>query len=167
MTSPIGRASEQTRWFVRQLAHIPAQVQFLFVLFHLPWMADDQSQMVADLPTRGTIELRNLLESRLPRINARVIVVNGHIHNYERFERKGVEYLVTGGGGAEPYPILLRGREDRYTGGGFPVYNYVTMDIQDGRLNATMWKVKDPEAETLSVEARDSFTIEAKKRDKK
>lgn len=161
MTSSIGRASDQTHWFLSQLDHIPAQVQFLFILFHMPWMADKQSEMVADLPTRGTILLRDLLEEHLPKLHAQVIVVNGHIHNYERFERKGVEYIVTGGGGAEPYPIFFRGDEDLYKDKAFPVYNYITMDIKDGKLTATMWKVKDPDAQALTVEAKDHFTLMA------
>ncbi len=161
MNSPLGRASEQMRWFAAQLDHIPAQVRFLFILFHMPWMADQQSQMVANLPTHGAIILRDLLEAHQHAIHARVVVVNGHIHNYERFERKGVEYIITGGGGAEPYPILLRGEEDLYKEPGFPVYNYVTMDILNGKLTAAMWKVADPDAPTLSVEVKDRFTLTA------
>ncbi len=161
MTSYLGKASDQSRWFISQLDHIPAQVQFLFILFHMPWMADKQSQMVANLPTHGTLLLRDLLDEHIAKVKPKVIVVNGHIHNYERFERRGVEYIVTGGGGAEPYPIFLRGDEDLYKESGFPVYNYVTMDIQNGKLTATLWKVKDPDADSLTVEAKDHFTLTA------
>ena len=103
-----------------------------------------------------------MLEARLGKIQARVIVVNGHIHNYERFERRGVEYVVTGGGGAEPYPVLFRGRADLYRDLGFPVYNFVTIDIADHTLHAVMWKVKDPRAADLEVEAKDQFVIAAR-----
>ena len=71
---------------------------------------------------------------------------NGHIHNYERFERHGVEYVITGGGGAEPYPLLFRGHADLYQDTGFPVYHYLTLEVSNHKLHAVMWKVKDPDA---------------------
>jgi hypothetical protein len=73
----------------------------------------------------------------------------------------GVQYVITGGGGAEPYPILYRGPADLYQDRGFPVYHYLTLDISDHQLHAAMWKVKDPGADSLEVEKKDQFTIMA------
>jgi len=162
MTQGTTASSSQGRWFASQLDHVPRQVEFLFILYHLPWMADRQSQLLVGLPSADALGLRTMLEARLGKIQARVIVVNGHIHNYERFERRGVEYVVTGGGGAEPYPVLFRGRADLYRDLGFPVYNFVTIDIADHNLHAVMWKVKDPTAADLEVEAKDQFVIAAR-----
>lgn len=164
-TLPTNSASPQGRWFASQLDHVPGQIEFLFILFHIPWMADKQSQVFVGLPTSAALSLRNILESRLKAIHAKVVVFNGHIHNYERFERRGVEYVVTGGGGAEPYPVLFRGRADLYRDLGFPVYNYVLIDVADHKLHAVMWKVKNPEAAELEVEAKDQFTISANPRE--
>jgi hypothetical protein len=154
-------ASPQGRWFAAQLNHLPHQVEFLFILFHWPWMADRQSQIFVGMPNPAALALRDILEARLDRIQARVVVFNGHIHNYERFERRGVEYVITGGGGAEPYPLLFRGHADLYQDNGFPVYHYLTLEISNHQLHAVMWKVKDPEAGTLSVEKKDEFTLTA------
>jgi hypothetical protein len=107
------------------------------------------------------LALRNVLEDRLDKIHAKVIVFNGHIHNYERFERRGVEYVITGGGGAEPYPLLFRGHSDLYQDSGFPVYHYLTIDVSNHQFHALMWKVKNPDDATLSVEQKDEFTIQA------
>ena len=96
-------------------------------------------------------------------MHARVVVFNGHIHNYERFEWQNVEYVISGGGGAEPYPLFFRGRADLYRDLGFPVYHFVTLDVSDGMFHAVMWKVKDPDAAELSVEAKDEFTLTAPK----
>ncbi|HEY1983826.1 MAG TPA: metallophosphoesterase [Terracidiphilus sp.] len=159
--SPTSVSSPQGRWFASQLNHVPKEVDFLFILFHLPWMADRQSQLFVGLPNPESLALRNMLEAHLGTIRAKVVVFNGHIHNYERFERKGVEYIVTGGGGAEPYPILFRGRADLYRDLGFPVYHYLTIDISHRQLHAVMWKVKDPEAGTPEVEEKDEFTLAA------
>lgn len=165
MTLPGTAAGPQARWFGAQLDHLPPQIDFLFILYHIPWVADPQTRLVARVPTPGAVVLRRLLEERLNRIRARVVVFNGHIHNYERFERLGVEYVVTGGGGAEPYPILLRGRADLYRDTAFPVYHYLTVDVQGRELHAVMWKVKAPLAPELSVEKKDEFRIAAPEAD--
>ena len=163
MNSGVGARSDQLRWFVGQLDHLPPSVEFLFILYHIPWVADTQSQLVASLPSKDALVLRGALESRVNRIHAKVVVLSGHIHNYERFERHGVEYVVTGGGGAEPYPILFRGSHDLYRDSGFPVYHYLTIDVRDHQLHAVMWKVSDPAVPetSLKVEMKDRFTIKA------
>lgn len=154
-------SAEQARWFAGQLDHLPAPVDFLLILYHVPWMNDRQTQVFLDLPSKDALQLRGILEQRIGRIRARVVVFNGHIHNYERFERMGVEYVVTGGGGAQPYPLLYRGKADLYRDTGFPVYNYVDIEIANRQLHATMWKIADPNAAKFTVEAKDEFTLTA------
>ncbi len=161
MMEPAGPRSDQGRWYLAQLDHIPPSVEFLLILYHVPWVADTQSQLVASLPSKDALLLRSELEARLDHLHAKVLVFNGHIHNYERFERHGVEYLVTGGGGAVPYPILYRGSHDLYRDSGFPVYHYLTISIHDHQLHGAMWKVIDPEVpeSALNVEEKDSFIV--------
>ena len=161
MTSPSGGTSAQATWYAAQLDHLPSQVQFLFILYHVPWVVDEQSQIFTNLPSKEALTLRHLLEIHLYKMHAKVIVFNGHLHNYERFERNGVEYVTSGGGGAEPYPLFFRGSKDLYRDLGFPVYHYLTLDYRDGKLHAVMWKVKDPDAATLEVEQKDEFTLTA------
>lgn len=160
-TQATGATSQQARWFAAQLEHVSAQVNFLLILYHLPWVADRQSQIFVNLPTHDALAFRRILEARLPRLHARVLVLNGHIHNYERFQRNGVTYVISGGGGAEPYPLLFRGSADLYRDVGFPVYHYLTLDVDAARLHGVMWKVKDPTAANLEVEAKDEFTLQA------
>lgn len=152
-------SQQQERWFAAQLDALPAQVDFLFILYHMPWMDDRQTEVLLGMPSKPVLKLRDMLEQRLKKMHARVIVVNGHIHNYERFERKGVEYIVSGGGGAEPYPILFRGREDLYRDMAFPVYHYLDIRVTNHQLEATMWKIADVGATTLTVEAKDRFRL--------
>lgn len=154
-------SAEQARWFASQLDHMRAQADFLFILYHVPWMNDRQTQVFLDLPSKDALTLRGILEQRLSRMHARVLVFNGHIHNYERFERRGVEYVVTGGGGAEPYPILYRGRADLYRDTGFPVYHYVAVNVANRQLHAVMWKIANPAASNFTLAARDQFTLTA------
>jgi hypothetical protein len=161
MTSASGGTSPQATWIAAQLDHLAKQVDFLFILYHTPWVVDDQSKLFTNLPSKEALTLRHLLEIHLYKMHAKVIVFNGHIHTYERFERNGVEYVTSGGGGAEPYPLLFRGSEDLYRDTAFPVYHYLTLDYRDGKLHAVMWKVKDPDAKNLSVEQKDEFTLTA------
>jgi hypothetical protein len=161
MTSASGGTSLQATWFAAQLDHLPKQVDFLFILYHTPWVVDEQSKLFTNLPSKEGLTLRHLLEIHLYKMHAKVIVFNGHIHNYERFERNGVEYVTSGGGGAEPYPLLFRGSEDLYRDTAFPVYHYVTLDYRNGKLHAVMWKVKDPDAENMTIEKKDEFTLTA------
>ncbi len=161
MNLPVAPRSDQGRWFSAQLEHLPPQAEFLLILYHIPWIADEQSQLVAGLPTHDAQTLRGILTDNLPKMHAKVVVFNGHIHNYERFEAGGVEYVVTGGGGAVPYPILIRGRHDLYQDSGFPVYNFLTIEVHDHQLEGVMWKVIDPDAKTLNVEAKDRFLVKA------
>ena len=157
--SAAGPSTPQGEWFAAQLSHLPAQVQFVLILYHTPWVVDRQTQMFTHLPTKEAISLRNILEAHLQGLHARVVVFNGHIHNYERFERLGVEYIITGGGGAEPYPLLYRGKADLYRDPGFPVYHYLTLEIRNGQMVAKMWKVADPDAPELTVVQKDEFTL--------
>jgi hypothetical protein len=161
MTSASGGTSPQATWFAAQLDHLPSQVEFLFILYHTPMVVDEQSEIFTNLPSKEALTLRHLLEIHLYKLHARIVVFSGHIHNYERFERNGVEYVVSGGGGAEPYPLVFRGSADLYRDSGFPVYHYITLDYRDGQLRAVMWKVKDPDAKSLSVEVKDEFTLKA------
>jgi hypothetical protein len=163
MNSQGADTDKQVVWFGQQLDRVPPQVDFLMILYHLPWMADEQTETLLHLPSADALLYRKVLEAHLDQLRARVLVLNGHIHNYERFENHGVEYVVTGGGGAEPYPLFIRGAADLYHDHprGHPVYHYLTLDVNGRSLHATMWRVKDPGASTLAVEAQDEFTLVA------
>lgn len=42
------------------------------------------------------------------------LVLSGHDHNYERLEREGVTYIVTGGGSGVLYPQTINLEFSRY-----------------------------------------------------
>ena len=73
-------------------------------------------------------------------MRARIIVFNGHVHNYERHEYNGVTYFVTGGGGAHAYPIP-RGPDDLYKDNGIN-YHYLLIDVDGTRALITMNKLE-------------------------
>ncbi len=105
--------------------------------------------------------MRDLLSSVAPGMEARIIVSAGHIHNYERHLKDDVIYLVTGGGGAKPY-FVERTPDDLYQSDLFPNFNYVKFVLKSDRLTGTMYRIENPEAKTLQVQAKDYFEALAK-----
>jgi acid phosphatase type 7 len=85
------------------------------------------------------------------------------VHNYERFERDGVFYLVSGGGGAKPLRVH-RGFADKYRGSGFPNYHYIRFELQGDRLTAQMIRLTDYQADMPHLWAvKDRFEIPARR----
>jgi acid phosphatase type 7 len=152
----------QRVWLAAQLDHLPPEVNFVFLLTHMPLLNDIQSEVIADLPSKGEMSLRKYLEDTAPKCHAKFVVVSGHIHNYERFEHGGISYIVSGGGGAKPYPVLVRNPEDLYQDRGYPNFNYLVLMVHGKQADVTMYRVADPKAATLTTEVKERFTLTAK-----
>lgn len=132
--APLAPASAQRAWLERQIseADSEARVRFILILLHYPPVRDPIFARARD---EG--EVQRYLSARAPSLRARVIVVGSHIHNYERFERDGVTYLVSGGGGAKPLPVLRMSGE--LSGLKTPVnFHYLRFTLQGERLTGTM-----------------------------
>lgn len=95
--------SEQRLWLERQITDADGdpRVRFILILLHYPPVRDPIFPRGKD-----EAEVQRLLSASASRLRVGVIVVGSHVHNYERFERDGVTYLVSGGGGAKPLPVL-------------------------------------------------------------
>jgi len=148
--------SEQANWVEEQLKQLPEDVRYVFVSLHHPPMADPVKGETYHNVRPNEAALARQLEEAAAKIKAKIIVVAGHIHNYERFERNGVVYLVTGGGGAEPYEVE-RSAEDQYQLTDFPNYHYLRFVCEKDELRAEMVRM-DAHG---GYEVRDRFTIEA------
>ncbi len=153
--------SDQAKWLAAQIEGLEAS-DFVVISMHHPPMADIQTHFVVDHnPRPNEIALRDYLSRVAAQSHARFIVSAGHIHNYERLLKDGVIYLVSGGGGATPY-YVERTPSDLYQSASFPNYHYVKFVLDQDRLRATMYRVSDPGASTLMIQAKDSFEIVAK-----
>lgn len=152
--------SPQWKWLASQLEHLPKSIDFVFLMNHVPLMADLQSQIVANIPGEPEILLRDFVETEAAKSTAKFAVISGHIHNYERLEHRGITYIISGGGGAKPYPVLIPGDEDLYRNRSLTNYNYVVIQVNGKRAEATMYRVTDPDAATLTVEPEDAFVLE-------
>ena len=157
--------SEQISWIQAQLANIPPTVRFVFFNLHHPPVVDVQeltpgSRGASHNGRPNEHALAEYLATAPEKSRVRFIVTSGHIHNYERFLQDDIVYLVSGGGGAGPRPVV-RGPADLYQDSGFPNYNYIKF-VQDGEdLKATMVRVADPEAATPTWQEKDHFEIRA------
>ena len=158
--------SEQIGWIQAQLASLPHTVRFVFFNLHHPPVVDVQELKPGSRDESShngrpnEHALAEYLASAAEKSRARFIVTAGHIHNYERFWQDGIVYLVSGGGGADPRPVV-RGPADLYQDPGFPNYHYVRI-VQHGKnLIATMVRVADPNAATPEWQEKDHFVITA------
>jgi hypothetical protein len=161
-TEPLWPTGRQADWLRTQLDHIPPQVDFVFFQMHVPLIADTQSEFIANIPAPEGVALRRYLEARALTARQKFIAVYGHIHNYERFESNGITHIISGGGGANPYPVFLRGPEDQYKDAGFPVFHYVVIEVNGKHAEGTMYKIADPKAAQFTIEAKDHFTETAR-----
>jgi hypothetical protein len=160
--SPLTADSAQLLWLKIQLAALPPSVDFVLISLHHPPVADIQTHIEVDHnPRPNEIALRDALSQIAPGYHAAIVVVAGHIHNYERSVVDGVTYLVSGGGGAHPY-YVERTKTDLYQDENFPVFHYVKFELEADQLKATMYKVQDPTADTLVWQAKDHFIVKKK-----
>jgi hypothetical protein len=152
--------SEQRQWLERQIDEMAPEVRFVVLVLHHPPVADLQRGEFANHnPRSNELALAGWLDRAAPRSRARFVVSAGHMHNYERRESGGVMYLVSGGGGAQPYPVE-RTAGDLYRGTDFPNFHYVRFELQDDRLVAEMIRLSDYAADAPSHwETRDRFVL--------
>jgi len=90
-----------------------------------------------------------------------VIVIGSHVHNYERFERHGVPYLVSGGGGATPLPVLrMAGELSRLRTS--VNFHYLRFTLQGERLTGTMVRYEATGAADNPWSEPDRFEISSR-----
>lgn len=151
----------QSDWLRSQLDHLSSSTDFVFLVFHHPpyTSSSDDKAFGGGHSARATEQaLATVLEDRQQHMRARIIVFNGHVHNYERHEHGGITYFVTGGGGAHAYPIA-RKADDLYKDGGVN-YHYLTAEVDHHRLTVTMHKLEFKDGKEVWSQP-DSVTIVA------
>lgn len=158
---PLTEGTRQQQWLADQLQHLPAQTRFVFFSLHHPPVADSIQGDHSHDVRPNEAALASFLAKQAPHSRAQFIVIAGHIHNYQRFFQDDITYLVSGGGGAKPYPIA-RTPADLYQDPSFPNYHYVRFDYDGSALTAVMYRLADPGSGKLDWEAKDHFVIPMK-----
>jgi Calcineurin-like phosphoesterase len=149
--------SRQIKWLTSQLDSLPPRIEFVLITLHHPPVADpNPGPLATHNPRPNEIALRNYLRVAAASRKAKFVVIAGHIHNYERFFQDGVMYLVSGGGGAQPVPVI-RTPGDLYKSNEFPNYNYVKFVLDGKTLRGTMYRLSSMGA----WQVKDTFRIQA------
>jgi len=129
----------QGQWLAGKLDHVPADVDFVFVMLHHPpyTSSSDEKKFGGGHSARTQEQaLAKLLEERQARSHFRIVVFSGHVHNYERHEHGGVTYFVSGGGAAHAYPIE-RAADDPFQSKEVN-YHYLLVEVTPRELKVTM-----------------------------
>lgn len=131
---PYRMEAKQKAWLKDRLKENTGRITFVF-FHHPPYSSgrhgsDEQMRgLFGELFVKGRVDA----------------VFNGHDHHYERAEPGGgVPYVVTGGGGAELREV---GRSP-WTRAAASVYNYIVVDVKDGRWTA---QAKTPEGKVIDT----------------
>jgi acid phosphatase type 7 len=155
---PLVEGSRQQRWLKDQLEHLPSKTQYVFFSLHHPPVADSIVNDHSHDVRPNEQALASYLEKAQPKSHTAFIVIAGHIHNYQRFTQNGVIYLVSGGGGAKPYPVA-RTAADLYQDPSFPNFHYIRFDFDGHTLHAVMHRLADPAANQPVWQDKDSFDV--------
>ena len=158
---PLTEGSRQQLWLADQLHHLPAKTRYVFFSLHHPPVADSIEGSHSHDVRPNEKALAAFLAKEAPASRAQFIVIAGHIHNYQRFSQDGITYLVSGGGGAKPYPVV-RTPADLYKDPSFPNYHYLLFHFDGKQITAVMYRLADPKADKLIWETKDTFTIPMK-----
>ena len=148
--------SDQGRWLKGQLDDLTASVRFVVFLLHHPPVTD-----AADGVRSNEAALAQQLAAAALGSRARFVVCAAHIHNYERFQRDNILFLVSGGGGAKPEAVK-RSAADMYQNDEFPNFNYLRFQLTAGQLRGEMVRLDPNTAAGASWSVRDRFALDAK-----
>lgn len=162
-TANIREGSAQWRWLLDQLDYrIPPDADFVFLMLHHPPYTRSSSPMLKGKFRHGHSArereeiLAFMLEEKRARHRAQMILLAGHVHNYERYQYDHVMYVVTGGGGATPY-TFRRLADDYYKGRG-PTFHYGLFTIHKDKLEFRMVKL-DREGDNALWSVADHFEM--------
>jgi acid phosphatase type 7 len=150
--------SEQRAWFEQQIrdANTDPNIKFILIMLHYPPVTDPFYPAVRDEK-----QIHRYLSWRVKSLHPQVIVVGSHVHNYERYYRNGVTYVVSGGGGAKPVPSarIFGEKSKLHTAVN---YHYIRFVLDSRELRATMVRFDATERGTDPWTEPDRFVIKAR-----
>jgi Icc-related predicted phosphoesterase len=151
-------AGPQFEWMKEKVEHLSKDSEFVVFLLHHPPMTRSEDHLLGGGHSArpGEIALATWLEDTQKRSAAKFVVIAGHVHNYERYERNNVTYIVSGGAGATPY-MIERAAEDVYKDPGAS-YHYLKIRVGPGKMRIGMEKLEMVEGHPVWNE-RDSVSL--------
>jgi Icc-related predicted phosphoesterase len=136
------KGGPEWQWIEKTLDSVPQDVDFVLIALHHPPMTKSHDQALGGGHSVRPQEaaLGAMIEQHAARMKQKIIVIAGHVHNYERYSRNRVTYIVSGGGGATPYRIE-RAPGDVLYGEPFPNYHICDITVDGPELKVRMNKV--------------------------
>jgi acid phosphatase type 7 len=148
--------SDQRKWFEEQIDDADQRIKFILIVMHYPPVRDPIYPQMLDEK-----EIYRYLSGKAGSLRSQVIVVGSHVHNYERYLRGGVTYLVSGGGGAKPVPAFrMFGERSKLTTA--VNFHYIRFTLQGERLTGTMVRFEPDDRADNPWSEPDRFEISAK-----
>ena len=148
--------SEQREWFEQQVTHADPRVKFILIVLHYPPVRDPFYPA-----TKDEKEVERYLSKNARALRAQVVVIGSHVHNYERYFRDGVTYLVSGGGGAKPVPAArMFGELSRLRTS--VNFHYLRFTLEADRLTGTMVRFDAEDRSGNPWSEPDRFEIRAR-----
>lgn len=148
--------SAQREWFERQVTGADPRIKFIMIVLHYPPVRDPFYPA-----TRDEKEIARYLSRKAGSLHARIVVVGSHVHNYERYRRDGVVYIVSGGGGAKPVPAFrMFGELSRLKTA--VNFHYLRFTLENERLIGTMVRFDAADGTLNPWSEPDRFEIRAK-----
>ena len=148
--------SPQRQWLEQQVDAADGRFPFILLLLHYPPVRDPIFPRGGD-----EREIARYLAHRAPSLRSQAIVVGSHVHNYERFEKNGITYLVSGGGGAKPVPAFRMFGELSHlrTSTNF---HYLRFTLEGDRLSGVMVRFDPAVGLADAWSEPDRFVVRAK-----
>ena len=154
--APLKPGSEQREWLERQISTADPHVKFILIVLHYPPVHGPFYPVMRDEK-----EIARYLSRNAGALRAQVVVVGSHVHNYERYDKGGVTYLVSGGGGAKPVPAArMFGELSRLTTA--VNFHYLRFTLDGERLTGTMVRFDAADRSGNPWSEPDRFEIRAK-----
>jgi len=130
-------SGQQDQWLEDQLADAErdAEIRHVLLVCHHPPYTNAQG--LSDSP-----EVQKHFVARLsPKAD---VLVSGHVHNYERFEKNGVQYVVSGGGGGPTRDLIQEHptHRDLYQGDRSRPFHYCRFHIQGRALTCEVFMLQ-------------------------
>ncbi len=128
-------SSEQYKWLLSQLRSKRARYT-LVAFHHAPFTSGPHGRVELDgTPREWPLDESQRFLVPLFEMYGVDLVLNGHDHLYERSEKDGLTYIVTGGGGAPLYKV--NSTDNRYQKVAQSKHHYVALDIDADKIVAS------------------------------
>lgn len=79
------------------------------------------------------------------------LVFNGHDHAYQRFLKDGVNYIVTGGGGAPLYNKVNNSNAEKYLKKYLKTYHYCLLNSKNKELEIIVYDINNNKIDSLII----------------